>query len=63
MSSLIKFVKSYKKILQRFECKTSHIGEDNLEKFMKLKCDVDSCTEYCDYRTLYESWQLLADDQ
>lgn len=53
----------YKRILQRFKCKTSYVGEDNLERFLKLECNENSCIERCDYRLLHDSWQLLVDDQ
>lgn len=53
----------YKHILQRFKCKTSNVGEDNLERFMNLECDLDNCSEICDYELLHDSWKLLVDDQ
>lgn len=53
----------YKYILDRFKCKNSNQGNDNLEKFMSLECNRKDCEEDCNYELLYDSWKLLIDNQ
>jgi DNA helicase-2/ATP-dependent DNA helicase PcrA len=53
----------YQYILNRFKCKNSNLGNDNLERFMSLECSRENCMEDCDYELLYDSWKLLIENQ